>query len=110
MRLLAKRPADRLQSAQEVMQELDGLSLPPRGLPLLAILGIYTGSTLVVLGLAYLAMVQIGLPDWVMPGAGVLLLIGLPVILATALVQGRSVTAAHGVSRPSKQRPKHWLT
>ena len=110
MRLLEKRPADRPQSAQEVTQELNLLSLPRRRLPLLAILGIYAGCALVVLGLAYLAMVQLGLPDWVMPGASLLLLIGLPIILATALVQGRRMRAARGALRSGHLRPKHWLT
>ena len=110
LRLLAKRPADRPQSAQEVVQELDVLSLPPRRFPLVAILGIYAGCALVVLGLAYLAMVQFGLPDWLVPGAVVLLLIGLPIIIATALLQGGHAGSARGATRAGNSKRKHWLT
>jgi eukaryotic-like serine/threonine-protein kinase len=110
LRLLAKRPADRPQSAEEVVQELDRLSLPPRRLPLLAILGIYVGCALVVLALAYLAMFQLGLPDWVVPSAIVLLLIGLPIILATASLQGPHRATVGGGARPVRPSSSHWLT
>ena len=110
MGLLEKRPADRPQSAQEVVQALELLSLPRGRLPLPAILGIYAGCALMVLGVAYLAMVQLGLPDWVMPGALLLLLVGLPIIIATALVQGRRIRAPQGALRGGHARPKHWLT
>jgi tetratricopeptide (TPR) repeat protein len=39
-----------------------------------------------------------GLPDWVFPFALVLLVIGLPIILATAMLQGRPGAAAESVS------------
>jgi serine/threonine-protein kinase len=110
LRLLAKRPADRPQSAQELMQELDRLSLRPGRHPFVTVLGIYAACALAVLGLAYLAMVQLGLPDWVVPGAGVLLLIGLPVIVATARVQTGRRAIVRGGRRAPDARSKHWLT
>ncbi|HEX2637052.1 MAG TPA: protein kinase [Gemmatimonadales bacterium] len=110
MRLLAKLPSDRPQSAEEVLRELEALSMPPRRVPLLGILGIYGACAVLVLGIAHLTMVQLGLPDWVMPGAGVLLLIGLPIILATALLQVGHVAKPGGGPRPTDSPPRHWLT
>jgi Flp pilus assembly protein TadD/tRNA A-37 threonylcarbamoyl transferase component Bud32 len=110
MRLLEKRPADRPQTADEVLRDLETLSVSARHLSLLGTLGIYLASSLVVLGLAYLVMIQLGLPDWVVPSAGVLLLIGLPVILATALLQGRRVAAAHALAKTAGLRRRPWLT
>ncbi|MGD8699339.1 MAG: tetratricopeptide repeat protein, partial [Gemmatimonadales bacterium] len=44
---------------------------------------------------------RIGLPDWVFAGAVVLLIIGLPIIVATALAQSASNPAAIEVQRPA---------
>lgn len=47
----------------------------------------------------------LGLPDWVQPFTLVLLLVGLPVILATAVIQGRGRTAAgSGPGAPADAR------
>jgi serine/threonine-protein kinase len=110
MRLLQKRPADRPQSADEVLRDLETLSMPGRRVPLLGILGIYLACSLGVLGLAYLAMVQLGLPDWVVPSAIVLLLVGLPIILATASLQGPHRATVGGGARAVRPRSSHWLT
>jgi serine/threonine-protein kinase len=110
MRLLHKRPADRPQSAEEVLRDLEILSVPARTVPLLGVLGSYLACSLGVLGLAYLSMVRLGLPDWVVPSAVVLLLIGLPIIVATSVLQGRRVATGRGGSRTANRRPKHWLT
>jgi tetratricopeptide (TPR) repeat protein len=53
------------------------------------ILALYAGASWVVLQVVDVVKQNLGLPDWVFPFALLLLLIGLPIIVATALVQGR---------------------
>jgi serine/threonine-protein kinase len=110
LRLLAKRPAERPQTAEQVVQELDEVTLHQRRLPLIAVLGIYVACASVVLGLAYLAMVQLGLPDWVLPGAALLLLVGLPIIVATALLQTGSLLHLGDSRLAARRISLHWLT
>lgn len=55
------------------------------------ILALYAGASWVVLQIVDVVKQNLGLPDWVFPFALLLLLIGLPIIVATALVQGRQV-------------------
>ena len=47
----------------------------------------YAAAFVVVLILAQAAVIAIGLPDWVVPGATLVMLMGLPVILFTGYVQ-----------------------
>src|SRR5688572_32307657 len=49
-------------------------------------LGLYVAAFVFVAVLARAAIVAIGLPDWVFPGALVVMALGLPVILFTAYV------------------------
>ena len=65
-----------------------------RGKTLLQVLGIYAATSWVVLQVVDLLRENMGLPDWVFPFALVLLLIGLPVLLATAVVQSRVASSA----------------
>ncbi|MCL7976577.1 MAG: hypothetical protein M8863_04635, partial [marine benthic group bacterium] len=58
------------------------------------ILALYAGASWVVLQVVDVVKQNLGLPDWVFPFALLLLLIGMPIIVATALVQGRQVPAA----------------
>lgn len=51
------------------------------------VLGIYVGASWVVFEVAQTLTEGLGLPDWVPPVALILLLVGLPVVLATAFVQ-----------------------
>jgi tetratricopeptide (TPR) repeat protein len=53
------------------------------------VLAVYLGVSWVALQVVDLLKQNMGLPDWVFPFAIVLLVIGLPVILATAMLQGR---------------------
>ena len=69
-RLLEKRPADRPQSADEVLRDLESVGARGRRAPPLRTLVVYVACSLAVLGVAYIAMVRLGLPDWVMRGAG----------------------------------------
>ena len=53
------------------------------------ILALYAAASWVVLQVVDVVKDNMGLPDWVFPFALLLLLVGLPIIVATALVQGR---------------------
>ena len=92
--LLQKDPADRVQSASEVLRALDavGTSTSPASalsapgmLP--KVLGLYALATGAVALLAKAAVVGIGLPDWVFPGAVLVMLLGLPALLITAYIK-----------------------
>jgi tetratricopeptide (TPR) repeat protein len=89
--LLRKDPADRPASASDVLRALDAVtttSTPtlalgaPGMLP--KVLGLYAVAVVAVAILAKAAVVGIGLPDWVFPGAVVVMLLGLPALLFTA--------------------------
>ena len=91
MRCLEKDPALRPQSGGEIVETLDsilsgsassvqGLRLEaPRSL--LRALGMYAGATIAVAVLARAAVIALGIPGWVFPGALVVMALGLPVIL-----------------------------
>jgi tRNA A-37 threonylcarbamoyl transferase component Bud32/TolB-like protein len=97
MRCLAKDASGRPQSAQEIVKLLDSVtsggmqSMPPvlLGGPMMfrKAIFIYAGSFIAVAIVAKAAIVGIGLPDWVFPGALVLMALGLPVVLWTGYVQ-----------------------
>ncbi|MGH7690630.1 MAG: protein kinase domain-containing protein, partial [Gemmatimonadaceae bacterium] len=98
MRCLAKDPDDRPQAATEVVRVLDTVTsggghtaMPPILLggknAMWRALGIYAVAFIAVGILAKAAIVGIGLPDWIFPGAMIVMALGLPVILFTAYVQ-----------------------
>jgi tetratricopeptide (TPR) repeat protein len=60
------------------------------------ILALYAGASWLVLQVVDVVKQNLGLPDWVFPFALLLLLIGLPIIVATALVQGRQAPVPAG--------------
>jgi tetratricopeptide (TPR) repeat protein len=62
------------------------------------ILAFYAAASWVVLQVVDVVKDNLGLPDWVFPFALLLLLVGLPIIVATAVVQGRH--AAGGPAEP----------
>ena len=106
MRCLAKDPADRPQTAAEIVGVLEtttsagGAAMPAvlLGGPgmLWKALAIYAAAFVVVAVIARAAIVGIGLPDWVFPGSLVVMALGLPVVLWTGYVQRvtrRAVTA-----------------
>src|SRR6184192_109448 len=90
MRCLAKRPADRWQSANEILEQLEQLATPTattayeaaaaatRGHPA-RVAGLFALGSLAVLGVVYFLMTQLGLPGWVMQVAIGLLVVGLPI-------------------------------
>jgi tetratricopeptide (TPR) repeat protein len=93
-RLLRKDPADRVQSAVEVLRELNAVGTTSgQGAALMSpdqfpkALGLYVLATGAAAILAKAAVVGIGLPDWVFPGTMIVMLLGLPALLATAYVK-----------------------
>jgi tetratricopeptide (TPR) repeat protein len=98
MQCLAKAPSDRPQGAQEIVRALDMVTsgggmpaMPPVMLggrtsarKAFALWAVATGAVAI---LAKAAIVGIGLPDWVFPGALVVMGLALPAILWTAYVQ-----------------------
>ncbi len=103
-RCLAKRPADRPQSANEIMTVLEGMTSTGStvaAMPAAASTGSlqraltwFGAAAFVVVALAYGATEFIGLPSWVPKGAIVVMALGLPGILLTGWVQRRSARAA----------------
>lgn len=93
-RLLAKAPGDRPTDAGMVLKTLDGvdttsaslLSLERPGM-LVRVLVSYILTTAVVAILAKAAIVGIGLPDWTLTGAIIVMLLGLPPLLFTLWVK-----------------------
>jgi tetratricopeptide (TPR) repeat protein/tRNA A-37 threonylcarbamoyl transferase component Bud32 len=97
MRCLAKDPAERPASADDVLRQLDAvtsLSSAPamasfaggRGLFLPA-MGIYAAAFLVVAIVARLLVNTQGLPEWVFAGALIVMALGFPAILFTGYTQ-----------------------
>ena len=64
------------------------------GRSILQVLGIYAAASWVVLQIVDVLKQNMGLPEWIFPFALVLLLIGLPIILTTMLVQRKIVLAS----------------
>jgi tetratricopeptide (TPR) repeat protein/tRNA A-37 threonylcarbamoyl transferase component Bud32 len=110
MRCLAKDADARPQNAAEIIGALNGVtsgsgmaSLPPVLMngpaAFRKALLLYGLSVVGVLAIAKAATVTIGLPTWVLPGAVVVMALGLPVILFTGYVQ--SVTRRALLSTPA---------
>jgi tetratricopeptide (TPR) repeat protein len=54
---------------------------------LVRVLAVYIGASFATIEVVDILIESLGLPDWILPGAIVLLLLGLPIIVTTALVQ-----------------------
>ena len=99
MQCLAKEPEARPASATDLLRRLDAVaspSAPQAAVPgilmagrpmLLRALGVYAAAFLAVAILARAAIVALGLPDWVFPGALAVMALGLPMILLTGYSQ-----------------------
>ncbi len=99
MQCLAKDPVARPATATELLQRLDAVASPSAAsaaMPpillggrqmLLRALGVYAAAFIGVAVIARAAIIAIGLPDWVFPGALAVMALGLPVILFTAYTQ-----------------------
>ena len=98
MRCLAKDPAERPQTAGDIVRVLEtttsGRDTPAMPAVLLGgrgmfrkALAVYAGAFVVVAVIAKAAIVGIGLPEWVFAGSLVVMALGLPVVLWTGYVQ-----------------------
>ncbi|HEU5049538.1 MAG TPA: hypothetical protein VFU00_04380, partial [Gemmatimonadales bacterium] len=135
MRCLEKHPADRWQSAGELLARLEALTTPSGGstpvatTPVPAVLtsaetairrahpvrvaGLFLVATAVITALVFGATRAFGLPDWVWIAALVVMLAGLPVMLYTGRVErARARQRATGAFRyepePAHQRLFTW--
>ena len=96
MQCLAKDPGERPSTATDLLGRLDAVaspSAPNAAMPPILLggrpalwraLGVYAVAFAIVAIVARAAIVAIGLPDWVFPGALAVMALGLPVILFTA--------------------------
>ena len=120
MRCLAKDAEARPQSAAEVIAALNSVT-SGTGMPALPpvllhgphafrrALGLYALSVIAVAAIAKAATVTIGLPSWVLPGALIVMALGLPVILFTGYVQSvarRALTATPVLTPGGGQAPQ----
>jgi TolB-like protein len=121
MQCLAKSVEDRPQAASELVRMLDSVTLervtavqdsrreetrPGRALALWSL------ATAGVSFVAWAATAALGLPDWVLPGAVGIMLLGAPVLLLTAYVQrplGRPPGAEPPGSGSAASRPSGTL-
>jgi hypothetical protein len=73
---------------------------------LFQVLAVYAGGSWVVLQVVHTLSASLHLPDWFAPLAFILLLIGLPIVIATALVQegGPDASSAPPASEASEAR------
>ena len=104
MRCLDKEPSGRPQSGLEIVQALDGITSGGMSAMPAALLGgpgmlrkslaIYAVAFAVLAIVTRAAIIVIGLPDWVFPGAIGVMLLGLPVLLFTWYVSRTMRTLA----------------
>jgi tetratricopeptide (TPR) repeat protein/tRNA A-37 threonylcarbamoyl transferase component Bud32 len=130
MRCLEKRPADRYQTAEELLAVLEPIGTPSGGItpaqtaPYPAatvdrwyghpsrVGGMFLVAALAVLGVVYFLTIQLGLPDWVIKGAAALLAAGFPIMLVTGMFERRrAVARATGMFVASSETTVHrWFT
>lgn len=129
MRCLSKKPADRPQSAVELVQLLDLMMTPSGGMtptgstPVISsgteaavrrgnpvrVAAMFGGAAAVVLALVYLLMQKLGLPTWVFITAGVLLVVGLPIMVVTGVFE-RKRALAHTTGYVPTNPLARWFT
>jgi eukaryotic-like serine/threonine-protein kinase len=114
MRCLEKKPADRVQSAAEMLSALQAMATPSGGMAPtgatsaftsgaeaalrrarpMRVAVLFTLMSIAVLAAVFVLRQKLGLPDWVLGGAAVLLAIGLPIMLLTGRKERERVFAA----------------
>src|SRR5213595_197392 len=129
MRCLAKSPADRPQSAEELVGQLEGLATPTGATTPDAPAGISSGTqaairrahptrivtlfgfaALGVLTLVQLLVRLLGLPDWAFAGAVGLVAAALPFMLWTGAIERRRALAGGAGRAPAPAGVQRWLT
>lgn len=84
---------------------MSGLAERMKGNAVWRVLAVYLGASWIVLQVVDVVKQNMGLPDWVFPFAVVLLVIGLPIMLTTAMLQGRPARPAGEVTASSPSTP-----
>ena len=129
MRCLAKHPADRPQSAEELIGQLEGLATPTGATTPDAPAGISSGTqaairrahparivtlfgfaALGVLTLVQLLVRLLGLPDWAFAGAVGLAAAALPFMLWTGAIERRRALAGGAGRAAAPTGVQRWLT
>ncbi len=113
MRCLEKHPADRWQTAGDLLAQLETVLTPSGGLTPseampavssgtkealkksapLRVIGVFAGASIATLAVVWVAVQQLGLPTWVFYGAIILLILGLPIIMATGYFERQRAQA-----------------
>jgi len=131
MTCLAKAPADRWQSAEELSAALEPwgattAGMTPIGTPVVpgrrrgaeeirlpeagAVAAVFLTVAFVMVGLVFSATRLFGLPDWVWTGAAVLMAVGFPIVMYTGRLERRRARAAvRGLTMTGGVRPHHQL-
>src|SRR5207245_911971 len=128
MRCLAKHPADRPQSAEELVGQLEALATPTGGItPEQAAVSSGTAAairrahplrvatlfglvSLGVLALVYELVRMLGLPDWAFAAAVGLLAAGLPIMLWTGVIERRRALARTTGWAAAPAGMQRWVT
>jgi tetratricopeptide (TPR) repeat protein len=122
MRCLEKLPADRVQSAEDLLHALEAMATPSGGTAAVSaaqptvpkpaqVAGLYALASVAVLGSVYVLMDLIGLPGWVLPGAVLLLAAGFPIMLVTSRLElQRAQDTTQAVALPEATGMRRWLT
>src|SRR6266699_3842964 len=128
MRCLAKHPADRPQSAEELVGQLEAMATPAGGItPQQAeissgtaaairrahpvrVATLFGFAALGVLTLAYSLVHMLGLPDWAFAGAVGLAAAGLPIILWTGVIERRRAIAGSSGRAAVPAGVQRWFT
>ena len=131
MRCLEKHPADRWQSAADMLQQLEAMATPaggvaPTGEPLplssgtraalrranpVRVVSWFTLAALSALAAVDVLVRSLGLPDWVLTASLVLLAIGLPILIVTGRIERRRILASTGRIAASPERGvSSWFT
>ena len=125
MRCLQKHPADRPQTAEALLHELETLATPSGvHVPAMSVatrawvapagrvrfrraFAVYAIASVLVVAIAALLVQTVGVPDWVLPGVAIVMALGLPMVLVTGFVQHR---AAASQSPPAPAGAHHLFT
>jgi tetratricopeptide (TPR) repeat protein len=129
MRCLEKKPADRVQRAEELLAQLQTMATPSGGLPPTGATAISSGTEtairrahpvrvglgfglagVAVLGLVYMLMQRLGLPTWVFGATAVLLAVGFPIMLLTGVFERRRAVARTTGYTPAPRGLQGWFT
>ncbi|HEU5259783.1 MAG TPA: protein kinase [Gemmatimonadales bacterium] len=134
MRCLAKHRADRPQSAEEMLAQLEALATPtdsmatagapPPPPPVISsgtaaalrrahpgrVAGLFALASVGVLALVYLLVHELGLPDWAFAGTVGLLAAGLPIMLWTGIIERRRALARSTGGAAAPAGVQRWVT